>query len=50
LSRTKSSPSRSHAGESKFARLDPEQLEDWLEDYSIGELWQRNVIGAGPLP
>jgi hypothetical protein len=23
---------------------------DWLDDYSIGELWEKNVIGAGPLP
>ncbi len=38
------------AGESVFRRLEPDQLEDWLEDYSIGELWQRNVVGGGPLP
>ncbi len=39
-----------HEGSSAFQRLEPEPLRDWLEDYSIGELWQRNVIGAGPLP
>jgi predicted ATPase len=40
----------SHEGQSQFKRLEPEQLKDWLEDYSIGELWQRNVLGGGPLP
>lgn len=39
----------SHGNESRFSRLDPTELADWLEDYSIGELWQRNVIGGGPL-
>jgi predicted ATPase len=37
-------------GQSRFDRLDPEKLKDWLEDFSIGELWQRNVVGGGPLP
>ena len=37
-------------GQSRFSRLDPDKLKDWLEDYSIGELWQRNVVGGGPLP
>lgn len=36
-------------GESQFRRLDPSELEGWLEDYSIGELWQKNVIGGGPM-
>lgn len=40
----------SHQGASAFRRLDSNELRDWLEDYSIGELWQRNVIGGGPLP
>ena len=40
----------SHEGQSRFRRLDAEHLKDWLEDYSIGELWQRNVLGGGPLP
>ena len=39
-----------HNGQSQFHRLESEPLKDWLEDYSIGELWQRNVIGAGPMP
>jgi predicted ATPase len=34
--------------ESKFARLDVQQLEKWLEEYSLGEVWEKNVIGGGP--
>jgi predicted ATPase len=37
-------------GLSTFERLDPDELRDWLDDYSIGELWQRNVVKGGPLP
>jgi predicted ATPase len=40
----------SHDAQSHFRRLDPNQLKDWLEDYSLGELWERNVVGGGPLP
>ena len=36
--------------ESVFRRLSREQYQEWLDDYSIGELWQRNVLGGGPLP
>jgi predicted ATPase len=39
-----------HNGQSRFDRLDSDKLKDWLEDYSIGEMWQRNVVGGGPLP
>jgi predicted ATPase len=34
-------------GESQFNRLDNENLESWLDDYSIGDLWQRNIINGG---
>lgn len=40
----------SNEGQSQFRRLEAEPLKDWLEDYSIGELWQRNVLGGGPVP
>jgi predicted ATPase len=36
-------------GESVFKRLDSEELNIWLEDYSIGELWKMNVIETGNL-
>ncbi len=35
-------------GTSQFLDLDPANFKDWLEDYSTGELWEKNVIGAGP--
>ncbi len=35
-------------GGSTFDRLDPEALKEWLEEYSVSELWERNVIGGGP--
>jgi predicted ATPase len=35
-------------GCSTFERLAPERLKDWLEDYKLSELWDRNVIGGGP--
>lgn len=33
---------------STFTRLDPEALEAWLEEYSLGEIWEKNVVGGGP--
>lgn len=38
----------SRNGASVFQRLDEKDLEDWLTDYSIGELWKKNVIGGRP--
>lgn len=35
-------------GESVFRRLDAAQLSGWLEDYTLGELWQKNVLGGRP--
>jgi len=34
--------------ESQLSRLDPGQLEAWLEEYSLGEIWEKNIIGGGP--
>jgi len=34
--------------ESQFARPDLETLEAWLDEYSLGEVWEKNVIGGGP--
>ena len=33
---------------SKFKRLDKEQLGEWLENYSLSELWEKNVLGGQP--
>ncbi len=35
-------------GASTFERLSSEKLQEWLKDYSLGELWQKNVIGGRP--
>ena len=35
-------------GESIFERLDLDRLQDWLKEYSLGQLWKANVIGGGP--
>lgn len=37
-------------GASQYRRVTPEELRDWLEQYSLGELWQKNVLGGGPTP
>ncbi|MDX2077291.1 MAG: AAA family ATPase [bacterium] len=34
--------------QSVFKRLDTASLEGWLEDYGIGDLWEKNVIGGRP--
>lgn len=34
-------------GESIFQRLDGAGLEQWLEDYTLGDLWKRNIITGG---
>ena len=31
---------------STFERLDEDDLNDWLEDYSLGELWKMNIFGG----
>lgn len=33
---------------STFNRLDQSNLNSWLEKYSIGELWEQNVLGGKP--
>lgn len=35
-------------GASVFKRLNEEDFALWLEDFSIGELWQQNVLGGRP--
>ncbi|MBF0238063.1 MAG: AAA family ATPase [SAR324 cluster bacterium] len=34
---------------STFKRLKEEEFSAWLEDYSVGELWTKNVIAGGPV-
>ena len=33
-----------------FERLDAKALEQWLTDYSTGDLWQKGVIDGGVNP
>jgi predicted ATPase len=33
---------------STFTRLDEEKLKDWLEDYTLGDLWKQNIIDGRP--
>jgi len=35
--------------ETTFERQSEKDLENWLEDYSIGEIWRSNIIGGTPL-
>jgi predicted ATPase len=35
-------------GETSFKRLVPKDLEAWLEDYSLSELYDKNVLGGRP--
>lgn len=34
--------------QSTFRRLEKQELQSWLEDYGLGELWEKNVIGGRP--
>jgi predicted ATPase len=37
-----------HRGESTFRHLDPAALEGWLAEYSLSELYDKNVLGGRP--
>ena len=32
----------------EFTRLDSERLNEWLNDYSLGQLWEKNELGGRP--
>lgn len=36
-------------GSTTLTRLEESDYEEWLEDYSIGELWNKNIITGGPV-
>ena len=36
------------SGASSVDRLDAGTLARWLDDYSLGELWEKNLLGGGP--
>ena len=35
-------------GASVFNRLNKDELSSWLEDYSLGDLWRKNIFTGGP--
>jgi len=35
-------------GASRFRRLDAESLGAWLDDFALGDLWQKNIFDGGP--
>lgn len=35
-------------GASNFKRVDEKGLADWLEDYAMGDIWTKNLIGGRP--
>lgn len=36
------------AGATRFKRLESAPLASWLEDYSLGQLWEKNELGGRP--
>ncbi len=37
-------------GESVFRRLVEDDLAAWMDDYALGDLWEKNVLGGRPRP
>ena len=37
-------------GGTKLTRLESDRLKKWLEDYSLGQLWEKNELGGAPTP
>jgi predicted ATPase len=35
-------------GRSVFRRLAPEEIANWIDDYGMGDLWEKNVFGGRP--
>lgn len=35
-------------GATIFKRLDKDEFQTWLNDYSVGELWEKNILGGRP--
>lgn len=37
-----------HDGASTFKRPDSEKLKEWLSEYTLGDLWKKNILGGRP--
>ena len=35
-------------GQSVFRRIDENELTLWQDDYALGEIWEKNLIGGRP--
>ena len=35
-------------GPSTFRRIGPDEVAAWVDDYALGELWEKNVLGGRP--
>lgn len=35
-------------GDTRISRPDEDELTDWLDDYTLGELWEKNILGGRP--
>jgi hypothetical protein len=35
-------------GQSIFRHLSQQDMAAWLDDYGLGELWEKNILGARP--
>ena len=38
------------SGATQLGRLEDDRLQAWLEDYSLGQLWEKNEFGGRPVP
>lgn len=34
--------------ESTFRRLEEQEVKSWLDEFSLGDIWERNIIGGNP--
>jgi predicted ATPase len=37
-------------GSSTFRRVDPTEISAWADEYALGELWEKNILGGRPQP
>jgi hypothetical protein len=35
-------------GETGLERQDPARLAEWLQEYTLGQLWEKNELGGQP--
>jgi predicted ATPase len=35
-------------GETRLERQNPQKLESWLQEYTLGQLWDKNELGGVP--